>query len=45
MFDPDEAMSKPDSDSAKVLAATIDGVVQQRLNNVLEKQRYKKKTK
>ena len=39
VFDPDEAMSKPDSDSAKVLAATIDGVVQQRLNNVLEKQR------
>ena len=39
LFDPDEAMSKPDSDSAKVLAATIDGVVQQRLNNVLEKQR------
>ena len=39
VFDPDEAMSKPDSDSSKVLAATIDGVVQQRLNNVLEKQR------
>ena len=36
VFDADEAFSKPDSDSAKVLGATIDGVVQRRLNNVLK---------
>jgi len=39
MFDPDEAMSKPDSDSAKVLAATIDGVVQKRLTDALSTQK------
>ena len=39
VFDPDEAMSKPDSDSAKVLAATIDGVVQKRLSDTLTKQK------
>ena len=39
VFDPDEAMSKPDSDSAKVLAATIDGVVQKRLNDTLTRQK------
>lgn len=39
VFDADEAFSKPDSDSAKVLGATIDGVVQRRLNNVLKSQR------
>ena len=39
VFDPDEAMSKPDSDSARVLGATIDGVVQKRLNDTLAKQR------
>jgi hypothetical protein len=39
VFDPDEAMSKPDSDSAKVLSATIDGVVQKRLTDALSKQR------
>ena len=39
VFDPDEAMSKPDSDSAKVLSATIDGVVQKRLTDALGKQR------
>jgi len=38
IFDPDDAMGNPESDSAKVLAATIDGVVQKRLNNVLAKQ-------
>ena len=40
VFDPDEAMGNPESDSAKVLAATIDGVVQKRLNNVLAKQQH-----
>tara|TARA_R110002167_G_scaffold87677_3_gene236727 strand:- start:1765 stop:2643 length:879 start_codon:yes stop_codon:yes gene_type:complete len=39
VFDPDEAMSKPDSDSAKVLSATIDGVVQKRLNDALSTQK------
>ena len=39
VFDADEAFSKPDSDSAKVLGATIDGVVQRRLNNALKSQR------
>ena len=38
VFDPDEAFSKPDSDSAKVMGATIDGIVQRRLNNVLKNQ-------
>jgi hypothetical protein len=39
VFDPDEAFSQPDSDSAKVLGATIDGVVQRRLSNVLQSQK------
>ena len=39
VFDPDEAFSKPDSDSAKVMGATIDGIVQRRLNNVLKTQK------
>jgi len=39
VFDPDEAFSQPDSDSAKVLGATIDGVVQRRLSNVLQTQK------
>ena len=39
IFDPDEAVSNVDSDSAKVLNATIDGVVQRRLNNALDKQK------
>ena len=39
VFDADEAFSKPDSDSARVLGATIDGVVQRRLSNVLQSQR------
>ena len=38
VFDPDEAFQKPDSDSAKVMGATIDGIVQRRLNNVLKNQ-------
>ena len=39
VFDPDEAMSKPDSDSARVLSATIDGVVQKRLTDALSVQK------
>lgn len=39
VFDAEEAFSKPDSDSAKVLGATIDGVVQRRLSNVLQSQK------
>jgi len=39
VFDADEAFGKPDSDSAKVLGATIDGVVQRRLSNVLQSQK------
>ena len=38
VFDPDEAFQKPDSDSAKVMGATIDGIVQRRLNNGLKNQ-------
>ena len=39
VFDPDEAMSNADSNSAKVLGATIDGVVQKRLNDALSTQK------
>lgn len=39
VFDPDEAVSNPNSDSAKVLSATIDGVVQRRLSNEMAKQK------
>jgi len=39
IFDPDEAVSNPNSDSAKVLTSTIDGVVQRKLNNELSKQK------
>tara|TARA_Y100000361_G_C11142184_1_gene335755 strand:- start:406 stop:1266 length:861 start_codon:yes stop_codon:yes gene_type:complete len=39
VFDPDEAVGNPNSDSAKVLGATIDGVVQRRLSNEMAKQR------
>ena len=39
VFDADDAFSQPESDSAKVLGATIDGVVQRRLNNALQGQR------
>ena len=31
VFDPDEAFSKPDSDSSKLLSNTIDGIVKKRL--------------
>ena len=38
-FDPDDAFSDPNSDSAKVFGATVDGIVQRRLNNELGKQK------
>ena len=39
VFDADDAFSTPESDSAKVLGATVDGIVQRRLNNTLQTQR------
>jgi len=45
VFDPDDAMSNPESDSAKVLGATIDGVVQKRLSGVLAAQQNENKKK
>ena len=39
VFDADDAFSTPDSDSAKVLGATVDGIVQQRLNTALQSQK------
>ena len=49
VFDADDAFSTPDSDSAKVLGATIDGIVQRRLGKELagqksENQRLAKET-
>lgn len=38
VFDPDDAVTNPKSDSAKVLNATIDGVVQTKLKNEFSKQ-------
>lgn len=38
VFDADQAMSDPNSESAQLLSATIDGVVQKRLNNALSTQ-------
>lgn len=38
VFDAEEAFAQPDSDSAKVMGATIDGIVQRRLGNVLKNQ-------
>ena len=38
IFDPDEAISNPESESAKVLNGTIEGVVQRRLGKELDKQ-------
>ena len=38
IFDADDAVSNTDSDSAKVLQATIDGVVNQRLGNYAKEQ-------
>ena len=39
VFDTDDAFSQPESDSAKVLGATIDGIVTRRLNSALQGQR------
>ena len=39
VFDADEAFSENNSDSAKVLGATVDGIVQRRLNQALQGQR------
>jgi hypothetical protein len=39
VFDADDAFGTPDSDSAKVLGATVDGIVQRRLNQALQGQR------
>ena len=49
VFDADDAFSTPESDSAKVLGATIDGIVQRRLGKELagqksENQRLAKET-
>ena len=38
-FDPDDAFTDPQSDSAKVFGATVDGIVQRRLSNELGKQK------
>ncbi len=43
IFDPDEAVSNPNSDSAKVLTSTIDGVVQKRLTSEMKKQKEEAK--
>jgi len=39
VFDAEDAFSQPESDSAKVMGATIDGIVQRRLNSALQGQR------
>jgi len=39
VFDSDEAFSTPESDSAKVLGATIDGIVNRRLTGALQSQK------
>ena len=39
VFDADDAFSQPESNSAKVLGATIEGIVQRRLNGALQGQR------
>ena len=38
-FDADDAFANNDSDSAKVLGATVDGIVQRRLNQALQGQK------
>ena len=43
VFDPDDAVSNPTSDSARVLQGTIDGVVQKRLNGALSSQKAENK--
>ena len=39
MFDADDAFGNPNSDSARVLGATVDGIVQQRLGQALKGQK------
>ncbi|QDP50668.1 MAG: hypothetical protein Unbinned1966contig1000_43 [Prokaryotic dsDNA virus sp.] len=39
MYDATEAMENPDSDSAKVMNAHIDGIVQQRVGSVLSREK------
>jgi hypothetical protein len=39
VFDAEDAFSQPESDSAKVMGATIDGIVQRRLNSALQGQK------
>ena len=39
VFDAEDAFATPESDSAKVLGATIDGIVHRRLNTALSGQR------
>ena len=39
IYDATEAMENPDSDSAKVMNAHIDGIVQQRVGNVLNREK------
>ena len=43
IFDADDAVSNTDSDSAKVLQATIDGVVNQRIGSYAKEQEVKNK--
>ena len=38
-FEPDEAFQNPNSDSAKLMGATIDGIVQRRLGTALQSQK------
>tara|TARA_Y100000593_G_scaffold26883_1_gene53536 strand:- start:8335 stop:9231 length:897 start_codon:yes stop_codon:yes gene_type:complete len=40
-YDANEAMSDPNSDSAKVFGATVDNVVQQRVGQILETEKQK----
>jgi len=39
VFDADDAFSDPESDSSKVFGATVDGIVQRRLNSALTSQK------
>ena len=41
MFDANEAVSEPDSDSAKVMKAHVDSIVQQRIGQVLDSEKEK----
>ena len=41
MFDANEAVSEPDSDSAKVMNAHVDSIVQQRIGQVLDTEKQK----